>query len=132
MLGFNELDREVLEIELQSPIFNGMREQLGEAIQEAFEKVFNKEFEAGEIALKLSVSMPETYKEIPVENRITGEIVKEKKPYRYPRLKFTVTTNFKKKNKAEGQYVDCDRKIELDDDVFIIKKVEDAQMRMSL
>jgi hypothetical protein len=124
----NKLQREVLEMELTSPIFDEMREQLDAAIKDCITRVYNKEFESGEVTLKLSIELPETYKILPKEGKY-GEMSSEKYYYRKPRFKHNTTTSLKKQFKTDGVYTD-DREVQLDDDVFIAKKIDDRQISL--
>lgn len=126
-----DLSRDVLEMDLESPIFKKMREQLDSAIKDCIKVAYNNEFEGGDITLKLGIELPETYKIIPREDPATEEMINEKYWFEKPRFKHKVTITLSKKQVLEGQYSE-DREVEFDvnDDIFIAKKIDDKQINM--
>lgn len=100
-----DLSKQILEIDIESPIFNTMLHDLNLEIKRAIEKVYDEEFEIGEISLKLKLSITDDYKEYPKENEF-GELVSETYKYRKPYFEHQVSTTFKKQYKQEGLYTE--------------------------
>lgn len=79
-----DLSREVLDIDIDSPIFKEMLENLNGQIKACIKKVFDKEFVGAEINLKIAIQIPEGYKDFPSEDPLTGKM--KIKTYKYRRL----------------------------------------------
>lgn len=124
-----DLSKKVLDIDIDSPIFNQMLGQLNDEILRCIRKVYDKDFAGGEIALKLSVEIPETFKIIPKVDEETGEIINETYVYRSPRFEHKIATTLKKQYKNEGVYTD-EREVKFEDDKFIAVPIKDPQMKM--
>jgi basic membrane lipoprotein Med (substrate-binding protein (PBP1-ABC) superfamily) len=71
-----DLSKQVLEIDIESPIFNAMLHDLNSEIKRVIEKVYDEEFEVREISLKLKLNINDEVKEYPKENEF-GELVNE-------------------------------------------------------
>ena len=84
-----------MEINIQSPIFEKMLSDLNGEIQRVIDQVHNEEFEAGEITLKLNLTLPYAFKEFPREDE-NGEMINELYKYKQPRFEHKVTTTLKK------------------------------------
>ena len=125
-------DYRILEMNLESPIFDELREQFDKAIKDAIKVVYNREFADAEITLKLSIELPETFRNMPKIND-EGEEVFEPYKYRIPNFKHKVTTALKKQYVEEGQFRD-DREVRLgsDGETFYAVKPEDIQIRLNI
>lgn len=100
-----DLSKKVLEIDINSPIFNCMLHDLNLEIKRVIEKVYDEEFEIGEISLKLKLSINNDYKEYPKENRF-GELINETYKYRKPYFEHQVSATLKKQYKQDGVYTE--------------------------
>lgn len=124
-----DLSRKVLEVDIDSPVFQSMLDKLNEQMIEVIKKVYNEEFESGDISLKLTLSVPLLTKRFPVENEIGEPIVKT---YEYKALQFkhNITTTLKKVDKEDGSYYG-EKELQKDDyGNFIEKPIEDPQLSM--
>ncbi|ERI94206.1 hypothetical protein HMPREF1982_01218 [Clostridiales bacterium oral taxon 876 str. F0540] len=54
-----DLSKKVLEIDIESEVFNCLKQDLNKEIQRCIKKVYNQEFESGEISVKLAIKIPE-------------------------------------------------------------------------
>lgn len=88
-----DLSRQVLEIDIESPVFNGMLHDLNKEIRRGVDKVYDEEFESAEITVKLTLEIPQAYKHIPTTNE-DGELVNETYLYRKPYFKHKISTVF--------------------------------------
>lgn len=124
-----DLSRKVLDINVESPIFNEMLDNLNVEVARCIKKVYDKEFSSGEISLKLTIEIPETYKEFPKVTEY-GEVIQELYKYRRPNFKHQVTTTLKKQFKQEGTYSE-EREVQLDDSGnFVAIPLKSSQVTM--
>ena len=123
-----DLSKKVLEVDINSPIFNSMLHDLNKEIKRVIDKVYDQEFEAGEITLKLSLAIPESYKEFPRENG-SGEVVNETYFYRRPYFEHKVTSTLKKQYKQEGFYTE-EKEIKFEDGQYIVVPLTEPQISM--
>lgn len=123
-----DISNKVLEIDIDSPVFEGMLSNLNEAILRTVEKVFSKEFASGEITLKLGIGIVTGYKQIPKTDPDTGDIVLEEYKYRKPVFEHKVTNTLKKQFKSEGTFEE-ERAIKFENEKFIAVPLENPQMR---
>lgn len=126
-----DLSRAVLNVDLDSPLFENMRGELDEQIKKVLLKAYNKEFASGDISLKLTLAVPTSYKDFPVESKIPGEppVMKSYK-YKSLQFKYNITTTLKKVDKFDDEY--CGNKELKKDDSgeFVEVPVKDPQMSM--
>ncbi|MBU5439469.1 hypothetical protein KQI42_15750 [Tissierella sp. MSJ-40] len=123
-----DLSRKALEIDIESPIFNSMIHDLNLEIKRAIEKVYDKEFEVGEISLKLKLSIKDDYKEYPKENEF-GELINETYKYRKPYFEHQVSTTLKKQYKQEGVYTE-EKEVKFEDGQYIVAPIMDPQISL--
>lgn len=121
-----DLSNKVLELDIYSPIFKIMLHDLNLEMKRAIDKVFERDFEGGEITLKLKIEIPDGYKEYPKTDRY-GNTTTERYVYRRPRFEHTVTTTLKKQYKQEGVYAE-ERDIKFVDGQYIACPIQDPQM----
>ena len=124
-----DLSKEVLNVNIDSPVFKPILDNLNEKIIEVVKKVYNEEFESGDISLKLTLTVPIETKRFPVET-LPGEHPTVK-TYEYKALQFEhdITTTFKKVDKEKGKYWG-DKELKEDDGKFIKVPIEDPQVSM--
>lgn len=125
-----DLSRKVLEVDISSPIFEKVLKQFNYQIIEVIKKVYNKEFESGDITLKLTLEVPSRFKEFPVQDVISEQPTV--KVYEYKALSFnhSINTTLKKVDKISGSYYG-EKELEKDDEGnFIEKPIEDPQLNM--
>ena len=123
-----DLSRRVLEIDVNSPVFNCLLQDLNKEIQRCIKKVYDEEFESGEISLKLSVEIPEAFKTIPRVNEF-GEMINDTYKYRKPVFEHKITSTLKKQFKQEGIYTE-ERDVKFEDGKFVAIPIKDAQLNM--
>lgn len=122
-----DLSKRVLDVDIDSPIFNKMRSSLNKQILNVINLVFNDEFKSGEISLKLEIELPTAYKTINAVDEETGEMVEREYKYKKPVFDHKITTTLKKQFKDEGGYTD-ERDIQLKDGTFIAVPFEKNQI----
>lgn len=125
-----DLSKMVLDIDIDSPVFEDMLDDVNEEIQRCIQKVYDGDFEAGEISLKLTIELPDALKEIPKVNEY-GEIINELYKYKKPRFEHKITTTMKKQFKQEGIFTG-EREVEFVDGKFITIPIEEQQMKMKV
>lgn len=121
-----DLSKKVLEIDIESAIFKGMLTDVNNEVLRCIRDVFDQKFEAGEITLKLNISLPTAYEEFPSVDEYGEEVVKSYK-YRKPLFEHKVTTVLKKQYKTDGGYTDK-RDIQFLDGKFVAVPIKEAQM----
>lgn len=126
-----DLSREVLSVDLNSPIFRTMRRKLNDQIQKVLIKAYNGEFESGDISLKITLSVPTLTKKFPVEDGISGEHPKIKVyEYKALNIKHNITTTLKKVDKIDGEYFG-EKELKKDDTgEFVEVPIENPQISM--
>lgn len=113
-----DLSRKVLEIDIESPIFDEMRGALDKQIQKVIQLVYDGNFQSGEVSLKLNIELPTHYKTMPEVDSETGEMIEREYKYKRPVFEHKLTTTLKKQFKDEGSYSD-ERDVQLIDGHFI-------------
>ncbi|WP_346870270.1 hypothetical protein [Clostridium sp. UBA5119] len=113
-----DLSRKILDIDVESPIFDEMRGVLDKQIQKVIQLVYDGNFQSGEISLKLNLELPTHYKTIPEVDSETGEMVEREYKYKRPVFEHKLTTTLKKQFKDEGSYSN-ERDVQLIDGYFI-------------
>ncbi|KHO36703.1 hypothetical protein OR62_11120 [Clostridium tetani] len=121
-----DISKKVLKIDIESPVFNAMLNDINKEIQRCIKKVYDEEFESGEITIKLNISIPETVKIIPKVNEF-GELINETYEYRRPVFKHNITSTLKKQFKQEGIYTE-EKDVKYEDGEFIVVPIKDPQM----
>lgn len=121
-----DLSKKVLEIDIESPVFNSMLHDLNKEIRRGIDKVYDEEFEVAEITVKLTLEIPQAYKQIPKTNEF-GELINETYLYRRPRFEHKVTTTFKKQFKQEGLYTE-EKEVQFIDGKYVAVPIDDPQV----
>lgn len=116
-----DLSKKALEVDVSSPIFNSMLHDLNKEIKRVIDKVYDQEFEAGEVTLKLSLAIPESYKEF--------EVVNETYYYRRPYFEHKVTSTLKKQYKQEGFYTE-EKEIKFEDGQYFVVPIIEPQLSL--
>lgn len=125
-----DLSRKVLDIDIDSPVFNCLLQDLNKEIQRCIKKVYEEEFEAGEITVKLSLEIPEAFKTVARVDEF-GEIINDTYRYRQPRFEHKVTSTLKKQYKQEGIYQE-ERDVKFEDGKFVAVPIKDPQVRIDM
>ena len=120
-----DLSKRILEIDIESPIFNSMLHDLNLEIKRVIEKVYDEEFETGEISLKLKLNIKNEYKEYPKENDF-GELFNETYKYRKPYFEHQVSTTLKKQYKQEGVYTE-EKEVKFEDGQYYVVPILEPQ-----
>lgn len=123
-----DLSKKVLEIDIQSPIFTCMLQDLDNEIVRVIDKVYRGEFEAGEVNLKLSLAINDDYIRIPKEDR-AGEIINETHQYKRPYFEHKITSTLKKQYKQEGVYTE-EKEVVFEDGQYIVKPIIKPQVNI--
>lgn len=123
-----DLSKKVLEIDIQSPIFQVMLQDLDNEIARVIDKVYKGEFEGGEINLKLGLTIEDGYKEFPRENE-HGETVYDTYKYKKPNFEHNVTTTLKKQYKLKGNYTE-EKEVVYEDGQYMVKPIEEPQLNL--
>lgn len=108
------LNREELEISLESPIFEGMVEEANETIQEVVEQLLKGGFEKGHVLISFDLSL------------IVNEHNKDLKA---PKLDYKVNSSCKKEAKKKGSRTSTNT-IQERDGVYVEVPVENAQQSL--
>ncbi len=123
-----DLSKKVLEIDIESPIFNTMLHDLNLEIKRVIEKVYDEEFETGEISLKLKLNIKDEYKEYPKVDHF-GDVINETYKYRKPYFEHQVSTTLKKQYKQEGVYTE-EKEVKFEDGQYIVAPIMDPQISL--
>lgn len=123
-----DLSKKVLEIDIQSPIFACMLNDLNSEIVRVIDKVYKGEFEGGEVNLKLGLTIDNGYKEFPRENEY-GETIYDTYKYKKPNFEHNVTTTLKKQYKQKGSYTE-EKEVVYEDGQYMVKPIEEPQMNL--
>jgi hypothetical protein len=124
-----DLSAKVLEIDIESEIFESMLRDLNLEILRCIKNVYDEKFEAGEISLKLNIELPTAYETFQKADKETGEILNETFKYRKPNFEHKITTTLKMQYKQDGGYTDR-REVRFEDGKFVAVPVKEAQMSM--
>ncbi|MBV4446646.1 hypothetical protein KM799_08525 [Clostridium tyrobutyricum] len=121
--------KQVLGVNIDSPIFQDMINDLNKQIVNVVKQVYDEKFESGDIALKLTLSVPTLTKRFPAENDM-GEPTVEKYEYKALQFDHKITTTLKKVDKEDGEYFG-EKELKKDDlGNFIESPIEDPQLSM--
>lgn len=123
-----DLSKKVLDIDIESEVFNCLKQDLNKEIQRCIFKVFNEAFESEEITVKLGIEIPEAYKSFPKTDEF-GEKINETFKYRKPNFEHKVTSTLKKQYKQEGFYSE-ERDVQYDGKKFVAISIKEAQTNM--
>lgn len=122
-----DLSKKVLDINIDSLVFKEMIDNLDLEIQRVIKKVYDKDFQSGEVTLKLSIEIPDAFKYFPKTNEF-GELIQETYKYRKPNFKHSVTAVLKKQFKQEGVYSE-EKEVTLDNDGnYVVVPIVNPQM----
>jgi len=124
-----DLSKQVLDIDVESPIFKQMMTDLNQEVKRVIEKVFNQEFESGDINLKLNLDIINGYQEYYDTDETTGEQIEEVYRYKKPLFKHTVTSTLQKKYKNEGGYSE-DKEVIFEDGQYKVKPIINPQLNI--
>lgn len=124
-----DLSNRVLDIDIESPVFDAMLSDLDEEIQRVIKSVYNGEFASGEISLQLDLKIREAFKEIPKEDD-NGDMVNELYKYKKPTFEHKITSTLKKQYKSEGCYEE-NKEVIWDEieDKYVVQPLADPQLR---
>jgi hypothetical protein len=123
-----DLSKKVLGVDINSPIFQSMLNKLNYQIVEVIKKVYDKEFESGDISLKITLKVPTCIEEFPAVNEFNEPVTKEYK-YRSLYFKNDITTTLKKVDKTSGEYKSI-KELKEDNGEFIEVPIENPQVSL--
>lgn len=123
-----DISKKVLGVDINSPIFQAMFNELNLQMVEVIKKVYDKKFESGDITLKITLKVPTRIKEFPGVNEIGEDVVKEYK-YRSLYFKNDITTTLKKVDKTSSEYYG-EKELKKDDDGFKEIPTENPQVSL--
>ncbi len=126
-----DLSKRILDIDIDSPVFNAMLTDLDEEIQRVVRSVYKGEFASGEISLKLDLKIRDAYKEIPRED-IHGDMINEKYEYKKPNFEHKITSTLKKQYNQKGCY-DENKEVVWDEinEKYVVQPLMDPQMKFT-
>jgi hypothetical protein len=124
-----DTSREILAINIDSEIFNGVRFDLDAEIKRCVRAVYDNDFEAGEITLKLNIEIPNAYDTVFKKDPVTGETMQETYRYRKPHFEHKISTVLKKQYKKDGIY-EARRDVQFIDGEYVAVPIKEAQMHM--
>lgn len=110
-------------IDLNSDIFDEMRTELDSAIVRVVKEIYDGNFKGGDISLKLSIDTETDFTEVPDG---LGGVTNE--PYKKPFFIHSIGVTLQKKDSIKGHYVAEGKQIELMNDKYVLKEVEQAQI----
>lgn len=110
-----------LEVNIMSPVFNSLLNNVDKEIKRCVGLVLDHNFEGAEISIKLNIEIPEAIKDVPVLNE-EGELTNFSYKYRKPHFNHRVTSTLKKQYKKEGGYSE-DKMILFRDGEYIVAPV---------
>ena len=130
---YNQMNERLEEVPLNiySPIFKDMLEQLDKELQRVLINVYEGKFESGDVKLSLKVEINEAILEIPTTDNDTGEIVTKPKCYRKPKFEYKTNSTLNKKHEIKGEY-DERREIVFEDEKFIARSLYDPQVKFNV
>ena len=131
MIKINEnldLSKQVLTIDIDSPVFASMLGDLNGEIQRVIKKVFDGEFESGEISIKLNIEIPESYKSF-ARTDSYGELVNDTYKYKRPDFQHKVTSTLKKKYEQKGGFTG-EREVVFLDGEYVARPLIQDQMTL--
>jgi hypothetical protein len=123
-----DLSKRVLGIDIDSPVFLCLLQDIDKEIQRCIKKVFEGEFESGEISVKLNIEIPETYKSFPRTN-LDGDLINDTYKYRKPDFQHKVTSTLKKKYEQKGGFTG-EREVVFEDGEFVARPINREQMTL--
>ncbi len=98
-----DLSKKVLDIEVDSPVFENMLIGLNDEIKRVVKSIYNGDFASGEISLKLDLRLTDAVEEFAKDGGF-GEMITEYYRYKRPQFKHTITSTLKKQYKQDGCY----------------------------
>lgn len=131
MIKINEnldLSKQVLTIDIDSPVFASMLGDLNGEIQRVIKKVFDGEFESGEISIKLNIEIPESYKSFARTNE-DDELINDTYKYKRPDFQHKVTSTLKKKYEQKGGFTG-EREVIFLDGEYVVRPLKQDQMTL--
>ncbi|MFR1907538.1 MAG: chromosome segregation protein SMC [Clostridium neonatale] len=126
-----DLSKRVLDIDINSPIFAGMLDDLNKEIQRVIQNVYEGKFASGEISLKLDLKIVSGFEEMPRVDEY-GEMITETYEYKKPDFEHKITSTLKQQYKQEGSY--SERKEVVWDEIdkkFIVKPIRKPQLEFA-
>lgn len=125
-----DLSKKVLDIQIDSPIFEQMLNELNAEIGRSIKKVYDNDFVGGDVTLKISLEVPESYKNFPCTDPVTGELINRTYMYRQLRFKYKVTNVLKKQFVQEGEFMEERELKEQADGSFVAVPLDNPQLSM--
>lgn len=126
-----DLSKRVLDIDINSPIFAGMLDDLNKEIQRVIQNVYEGKFASGEISLKLDLKIVSGFEEMPKVDEY-GEMITETYKYKKPDFEHKITSTLKQQYKQEGSY--SEKKEVVWDEIdkkFIVKPIRKPQLEFA-
>lgn len=120
-----DISKQILQVDIESPIFKIMLHDLNLEIKRVIEKVYEEEFEVGEISLKLKLSINNDYKVFPKDDGYGG-LTEDTYRYRKPYFEHQVSTTLKKQYKQEGVYTE-EKEIKFDHGQYYVVPLKEPQ-----
>lgn len=130
---YNQMNERLEEVPLNiySPIFKDMLEQLDKELQRVLINVYEGKFESGNVKVSLNVEINEAILEVPTTDRATGEVITIPKCFRKPKFEYKTNSTLNKKHEIKGEYNER-REIILEDEKFIARSIYDPQIKFDV
>ena len=126
-----DLSKMVLDIDINSPIFAGMLDDLNKEIQRVIQNVYEGKFASGEISLKLDLKIVSGFEEMPKVDEY-GEMITETYKYKKPDFEHKITSTLKQQYKQEGSYSEKNEVVwDEKDKKFIVKPIRKPQLEFA-
>ncbi|MDU4846156.1 chromosome segregation protein SMC [Clostridium sp.] len=126
-----DLSKRVLDIDINSPIFAGMLDDLNKEIQRVIQNVYEGKFASGEISLKLDLKIVSGFEEMPKVDEY-GEMITETYKYKKPDFEHKITSTLKQQYKQEGSYSEKKEVVwDEKDKKFIVKPIRKPQLEFA-
>lgn len=125
-----DLSEKVLDIEIDSPVFEKMLDDLNKEIQRVIQSVYDGEFASGEISVKLNLEIIEAFEEIPTVDEF-GNMINELYKYKKPKFEHKITSTLKKQSKREGCYSDK-KEVVWDGEKYVVKPLVNPQTQFNI
>ena len=122
------LNKEELEISLESPIFEGMVEEANETIQEVVEQLLKGGFEKGHVLISFDLSLI-VNEHVLISFDLSLIVNEHNKDLKAPKLDYKVNSSCKKEAKKKGSRTSTNT-IQERDGVYVEVPVENPQQSL--
>jgi len=116
-------------IGIDSEPFEEMLDELDERIKVVLDEIYDgKDFQSGDIALKITLGVDDKTKDYPVLKQ--GQVITKQYKYKGLEVKHNITTTLKKTDKASGEYSSEKELVKNGKGEYVEVPVKNSQMGM--